>query len=236
MSGRLGAAVRADDGTLLGAWTPDPGQSRVVVVARPGGFGVWPSPQRGGWFDTAGSLRVDLPGAPVLERVTDGTVEEVVLVLMPLLSAVDVRTGAVLWQRGDGATRWPASLPVRADGMVVVPEGDRLLGVDVRTGTARWSVPAPEVLQTLGARPLTDGVRLVVTDVGPAGRDGPEHPDRLDPDPVDPGTGDGVVLRAIDLATGADAWTVDAPPSARWVAGIGGRGVLRGGDDVVVLD
>nr|WP_297425615.1 PQQ-binding-like beta-propeller repeat protein [uncultured Actinotalea sp.] len=230
LSGALGAAVRADDGAPLGAWTPDPGQSRVVVTAGPGGLGVWPSPQRGAWFDTAGSLLADLPGAPVSERVTDGTAAEVVLVLSPLLSAVDVRTGAVLWQRGDGATRWPSSLPVRRDGMVVVPEGDRLLGLDVRTGAVRWSAPAPTAVQTFGARPLTDGLRLVVTDLGPA-----DESDLTDPDaPAEPGGA--VVLRAIDLATGTDAWTVAAPPSARWVSGIGGRGVLRGGDDVVVLD
>jgi hypothetical protein len=230
VSGALGAAVRADDGVLLGAWTADPGQSRVAVRGGAGGFGVWPSPQRGAWFDSAGALLADLPGGPVTERITDGTAEEVVLVLTPLLSAVDVRTGRVLWQRGDGATRWPSSLPVRRDGLVVVPEGDRLLGLDVRTGAARWSVPAPTAVQTFGARPLTDGVRLVVTDLDPAGRG----------DPTDPGApagpGGAVVLRAIDLATGADAWTAAAPSSARWVSGIGGRGVLRGGDDVVVLD
>jgi outer membrane protein assembly factor BamB len=137
-----------------------------------------------------------------------------VLTLSPLLTAVDVRTGEVLWQRGDGGYLQPAALPLRLDGQVVLPEQDRLLGVDVRNGEVRWSVPAPQTTQTLFSRPLTDGRRLVLTDLDDSGA---------------------LVLRAVDLATGADVWRVPATPSALWVYGVGGRGVMQGGGDVVVL-
>lgn len=213
--GGLGAVVEADDGALLGAWVPEQGADRVDVVVGPDGFGVWSSPQRGRWFDRSGTPRAPVPGDPVTERVTDGSAPEVVLALSPLLTAIDVRTGSVLWQRGDGGYLQPSTLPLRLDGTVVVPERDRLLGLDVRTGRVRWTAPAPAATQTLASRPLTDGRRLVVTDLDEAGS---------------------LVLRAIDLVDGEDVWTVPAPPSARWVYGLGGRGVMQGAGDLVVLD
>lgn len=213
--GALGAVVTADHGTLLGTWTPEESSGRVDVVLGSDGFGVWRSQHRGRWFDRSGDAMAAIPGDPVTERVTDGSAPEVVLALSPLLTAVDVRTGSVLWRRGDGGYLQPSTLPVRLDGTVVVPERDRLLGLDVRTGRVRWTAPAPAATQTLASRPLTDGRRLVVTDLDGAGS---------------------LVLRAIDLTDGTDAWVVPAPSSARWVYGLGGRGVMQGGGDVVVLD
>lgn len=214
VSGAVGAVVRADDGRLLGAWEPARGYRRVDVLTGPEGFGVWRSPLRGRWFDGDGRPVSDLPGGPVTERVTDGSAPEVVLTLTPLMTAVDLRTGEALWERGDGGYLQPPALPLRLDGMVVLPDGDRLLGVDVRTGDVRWSAPAPTTTQTLFSRPLTDGRRLVVTDLDEEGA---------------------LVLRAIDLTTGEDAWVVPAPPASLWVYGVGGRGVMQGGGDVVVL-
>lgn len=214
VTGAVAVVVRADDGRLLGAWTPARGHNRVDVATTPDGFGVWPSPARGRWFDRTGTARGEVPGSPVTERVTDGSAPEVVLTLSPLLTAVDVRTGEVLWARGDGGSLQPSALPLRLDGLVVLPEGDRLLGMDVRTGRPRWSAPAPRTTQTLFSRPLTDGRRLVLTDLDDAGA---------------------LVLRALDLASGKDVWRVPAPASSLWVYGIGGRGVMQGGGDVVVL-
>jgi outer membrane protein assembly factor BamB len=213
--GAVGAVVDADDGAVLGTWAPEEGSDRVDVVLGADGFGVWRTPHRGRWFDRSGDAMAAVPGDPVTERVTDGSAPEVVLALSPLLTAVDVRTGSVLWRRGDGGYLQPSTLPLRVEGTIVVPERERLLGLDVRTGSVRWTAPAPTATQTLASRPLTDGRRLVVTDLDATGS---------------------LVLRAIDLADGTDAWVVPAPPSARWVYGLGGRGVMQGGGDVVVLD
>lgn len=214
VSGALGVVVRAEDGRLLGAWTPARGYRRVDVTTGPAGFGVWRAQLRGRWHDPSGVPGAVLQGGPVTERVTDGSDPDVVLTLTPLLTAVDVRTGTVLWQRGDGGYLQPSALPVRLDGLVVLPERDRLLGVEVATGRVRWSVPAPTTTQTLFSRPLTDGRRLVLTDLDEAGS---------------------LVLRALDLGTGEDVWRVPAPPASVWVYGVGGRGVMQGGGDVVVL-
>lgn len=214
VSGAVGAVLRSRDGALLGAWAPAPGYRRVDVVTGPAGFGVWRAQLRGRWYDPSGAPGAALLGGPVTERVSDGSAPQVVLTATPLLTAVDLRTGEVLWQRGDGASLQPSALPLRLDGLVVVPEPDGIHGIDVRTGEVRWSAQAPTTTQTLSARPLTDGRRLVVTDRDDAGT---------------------LVLRAIDLTTGRDVWTVPAPPSSAWVYGAGRRGVTQGGGDVVVL-
>jgi outer membrane protein assembly factor BamB len=159
--------------------------------------------------------------------------------------ALDATDGAELW-RWDAADARRPSGPVAGAGVVVfptgTPEAPELVGVDARSGAERWRVPGPlavlgsneqvvaveRVSDLAGSEPVrgldrTTGAELWVSEVRQLDRSGVmggTQPTAVWQDTLIVPTGQ--TATAIDLTTGAVAWTsADA-------------GTPYGADDVVI--
>ncbi len=218
------AVVDADDGTLLGSWSPS--DSRVLgidgadVVVTPAGFAVSTRLRHGVrlpegvWYDTGGRELTGYSGVPAEPAASDGSEPGVLLVARDgerLLAAVDVTTGADLWTV---ALASGGGVVLRHDGSVVVAVSDSTLRcVDLLTGTERWSARVDGVRGAAGA--LSDGSVVVVLAVQ----------ERY------------WMLDALDVRTGRLAWFARAPGTPRldelfWAEGAPELGML--GDAAVV--
>lgn len=176
------------------------------------GVGLWTDPTTGEWFAPDGTRTATLDGRPLEIDVVGGSERVAVLRRDGDLVAVDVTTGAELWQL-------PAQGRARAllDGRLVVSERDRLAALDVRTGEMLWEVPLGAGVDGATSPTLTDGVRI-----GLAGQQ------------------DGrATLTTFDLASGRQEWQTRLPEGTRDVRRIGRAVVaiapVRGGEDFVIL-
>lgn len=154
-----------------------------------------------------GVVRVDVPGAPWLAPVRDGSVPGVLPVrratsVLDLggagsgeLVGLDVATGDDRWSAG----RLPGVQPlVHLDGLVVAAGAGSALGLDVATGRVVWRADGGYAAPPAG---LTDGETVLVLEAAaPA-------------------------LVALDVRSGVERWSVPVPGPPQFV-GVGGGAVL----------
>ncbi|WP_298460622.1 PQQ-binding-like beta-propeller repeat protein [uncultured Cellulomonas sp.] len=189
------------------------------VVSRPGaGFGIWASRYAGRWYTPDGAAGPDLGGAPVQPDVDDASVPGILLLLTrgeERLRAVDVATGASLWERPA-----PARVLVSLAGQVVVTADGRLRALDLLTGEPRWDVALDPGEEPQRGEAYTDGLRVALRGTGADGR---------------------LRLTAYDLADGDRLWRAPLPADADFLSRAGNRVAAVGrpgdgtGDSLIVL-
>ncbi|HEY3437507.1 MAG TPA: PQQ-binding-like beta-propeller repeat protein [Actinotalea sp.] len=218
-------AYSLDSGHQLQVTKPLPPQVVAVdrrLLPRSGLEVVWGSyrvpgpgdvfPGGAGAVVHADNSEVPIPGPPLEVGVDDGSVPSLVLVATSPTSvgAVDVETGALRWEAEHSAT---AQVSVLEKGIAVLVDGTVATALDVRTGTALWTVTG--LAEHPGSLGLTDGKRVLLRHT----------------------QGGQELLAAHDLRTGAVAWTASLPAGtdglissgdgrvlalgAGWVAGLG---------------
>jgi outer membrane protein assembly factor BamB len=75
------------------------------------------------------------------------------------LTAFDARTGVELWRRPPGAPREDAvGLPCLSSGTAWLRDGDKLLGLDARTGDERTRLPLPKEARVVRTWPAADAL------------------------------------------------------------------------------
>lgn len=151
-----------------------------------------------------GVERFAVDGAVWTPLFSDGSLADRVVVQeyggeYPTLVAYDVADGRELWRRA--TTDWDWAV-LQVDG-VAITSGERLAGIDLRTGEERWRTDA--VVRTGGL--VTDGTRVLALEVDT----------------------EGTWLAAYDVGSGARTWRVPTFRGA-WMFSPAGPGVLVSGD------
>jgi hypothetical protein len=154
-----------------------------------------------------GTVVGDVVGPLATPTVTDGSRPQVLLTMgLSGLAAFDPGDAAPLWTL-DGTGGWPVA---RTEHVLVVQDGFSYIAVDPRTGRERWTVPMVSPTPgDFGNQPylvaaFTDGRRLMLVEVRDGGLVGEDGTSPL-------------VMRALDLSTGATVWSQErtaAPPAA----------------------
>jgi outer membrane protein assembly factor BamB len=167
------------------------------------------------FFTSAGTLLSDVPGTFVVPVVTDGSPAP----LLVLESGSIERPNALAAYDSDSLTlRFrvtladPSQVLAVVAGVIIAWNGRNFVGLDAATGAELWTVPVATATGRPASRGfsfndvLTDGHRIIL--VGSAGfgsQSGPDVP---------------IYLAAIDVATGANAWSTAVPgPAPVLVAG-----------------
>lgn len=150
--------------------------------------------------DPDGSVRFDLPGAPLVPDVTDGSAPRVLVAQTdPLrVAGLDTRTGEVRWEAEVAAS---AQALVRRHGILVVAEPTSAVALDLATGERAWSVDG---LVGATAPVLTDGEVVLLAERG----------------------GGADLLVARDLRTGRPVWTTTLPAGVESVAALADGALL----------